>query len=218
MMVGRLLGTVAALLAAASLGASAAEGARPLKIGVVDVDKMLREYKKSDDLYKKISEDYKPLEDALKKKLDMIVADRRKLEDSGRDGKSVEFLRDKQALELRIAELQTEERKFLTERNAAELKAMNDVWDDLTAFVAKLAKDKGLDLVIKQQLRPTDAKSKDSFYRNVSGCTVLYHTDQLDLTDELLKAMNAEYERGGDKAPAPEPKTPAPTPKGGKRG
>jgi outer membrane protein len=219
MAVGRMFGALAVLLAAAVWSAPAAEGPRPLKIGVVDIDKVLREYKKSDDLYKKIGEDFAPLEEALKKKSEMIRAEQRKLVDSGRDPESVELFKDRQALELRIAEFRTEEKKLALEAAAAKLRAMNEVWNDLLKAVEKQAKDRGLDLVIKQQLRTGDARNAESFHNNVSACTVLYHSDQLDLTEEMIKAMNAEYERGGKPPATPEPKTPVAPPKtGGRKG
>ena len=218
MTVGRILGAVAALLTAATLGASAGEGPRPLKIAVVDVDKVLRDYKKSDDLYKQTAERFKPLEEALKQKAEFIRAEQRRLASDPRDPESVELFKEKQAIQIKIAEFQAEDRKFLSDRNAAEVKAMSEVWTDLLAATAKYARDKGLDLVVKQQLREEPSKSKDSFYRNVAGCTVLYRADYLDCTDELLKQLNSEYERGAGKAaaPGPEPKPPEPKP-GGKK-
>ena len=199
---------LAAALAAAAPAAPAGEGPRALKIAVVDVDKVLRDYKKSDDLYKQVGERFKPLEEALKQKADFIRAEQRRLASDPRDPESVELFKEKQAVQIKIAEFQGEERKFLSDRSAAEVKAMAEVWADLVAATGKYAKDKGLDLVLKQQLREEAAKSKDSFYRNVAGCTVLYHADFLDCTDELLKQLNSEYERGAGKpvAPPAEPK------------
>jgi Skp family chaperone for outer membrane proteins len=218
MSAGRILGALAAALAVSALAASAAEGPRPLKVAVLDVDKVLHDYKKSDDLLKQISERFKPLEEALKKESEFIRAERRRLDDENLDPDSVELFKKKQAIQLRIAEFQTKEKAFLIERSAAELKAMSEVWADLVAATARHAKDKGLDLVIKQQLREEPSKSKESFFRNVAGCTVIYHADYLDCTDEVLKLMNSDYERGGKAPEAPEIKTPVPTPKGGKKG
>jgi len=204
-----VLAAAAALLAAVSQAASAAEGPRPMKIGVVNVDKVLTQgYKKGKDLSDKIGEDFKVLEEALKKKAEMIQADQRKLADGGQ-GDSLEFLRAKQTIELRIAELRADEKKFLGDRNAAELKAMGELWADFNAAVAKIAKDKGMDLVLQQQvLDKEDVKTKTSFVRSAASCAVLYRADYLDITDELIQALNADYERSG---------APAPTPKGGKK-
>jgi len=214
----RTIAVLAAAWAAAAPAAPAGEGPRALKIAVVDVDKVLRDYKKSDDLYKQTAERFKPLEEALKQKAEFIRAEQRRLASDPRDPESVELFKEKQAIQMKIAEFQAEDRKFLSDRNAAEVKAMSEVWTDLLAATAKYARDKGLDLVVKQQLREEPSKSKDSFYRNVAGCTVLYRADYLDCTDELLKQLNSEYERGAGKAaaPGPEPKPPEPKP-GGKK-
>ncbi len=202
MTIRRVIGALAALLAAAAVTASAGEGPRALKIGVVDVDKVLREYKKSDDLYKKLGEDFKPLDEALKKKGEMIRAEQRRLADSDRDANSLELFKDRQALDLKVAEFRTEEKKLLLEKNAAKLRAMNEVWGDMLKAVEKYAKDKGLDLVVKQQLRTDDARTDEAFYRNVAAATLLYYGEHLDCTDDVVKALNAAYERGGSAAPA----------------
>jgi AmmeMemoRadiSam system protein A len=67
---------------------------------------VLREYKKGDELYKKLGEDFKPLEEALKKRGEMIRAEQRRLADSG----AAELGRDKftgeHALEVELPFLQ----------------------------------------------------------------------------------------------------------------
>ena len=217
----RIARALAAALLAGALWVPAAEAAaerpRALKVGVVDVDRALRDYQRSKDLYQQIDEQFKRQADELRRKADAIREEQKRLAADPRDPESVEFFRDKQALQLRIAEFQAEEKKFVAERNAAELKAMSDIWDDLVAAVEEYAKDNGFDLILKQQLRTEAAKSKDQFYRNVAGATVLFHTGPLDCTDAVLKLMNSRHQRGAKGAPAPEPKTPAPK-AGGRKG
>jgi outer membrane protein len=216
MTIGRILGAAAALLTAAVLSAPAAETPRSVKVGVVDINRVLREYKKCEDLVGRINEDFKSQEDALKRKKELIIADQRRLADSEHEADSIELFKDKQALELRMAELQLERKKYAADRGAAKLKAMNEVWGDVTRAIEKRAKDKGLDLVLKLQPRDPNPKAEEVFLHDMDVASVLYHADALDFTDELVKALNAEYERGG-RTPAPDVKAPAPPPKGGKK-
>jgi outer membrane protein len=216
MISARLAGALAAALLAGALAAPAGEPAaekpRALKVGVVDVDRVLRDYQRSKDLYQQIDEQFKRQTDELRKKADAIREEQKRLAADPRDPENVELFKDKQALQLRIAEFQAEEKRFVTERNAAELKAMSQIWDDLVAAVEEHAKDNGFDLILKQQLRTEPAKSKDQFYRNVAGATVLFHTERLDCTDAILKLMNSKHERGAKDPAAPETKTPEPKP------
>ncbi len=187
---GVLLGAAFCLCAAASAG----EG-RALRIAMVDVDKVLREYKKGNDRYEQIKKKFEPLATRITQKAKYINEEKRRLAADPRTDK-VAYLKKKQKLQLMVAELRGDEKEYITKRTKEEIAAMMEVWNDVVAATAKYAKDNGLDMVFKQQIRSTTPKTKSTFYRNVAARTVLYSAARLDITDAIAKQLNTDYERG----------------------
>ncbi len=188
------------LAAALCLGAAAAAGEagakrRALRIALVDVDKVLREYKRGNDRYDQIKKKFEPMATRIKQKIKYVAEERRLLAANPRR-ESIAYLKQKQKLQLMIAELQRAEKEYVTKRTQEEVAAMMEVWNDLVAAVAKYAKDSGLDLVLKQQVRSSTPKTKSTFYRNVAARTVLYAAARLDITEAIVKQLNIDYERG----------------------
>lgn len=187
---GVLLSAVFGLCAVASAG----EG-RALRVALVDVDQVLREYKKAEDRYEQIRKKFEPLATRIKQKAKYINDEKRRLDADPRKD-PVAYLKKKQKLQLLVAELRGDEKEYITKRTYEEITAMMEVWNDVIAAVAKYAKDNGLDMVLKQQIRSTRPKTKSTFYRSVAARTVLYSAARLDISEAIVKQLNTDYERG----------------------
>ena len=103
-----------------------------------------------------------------------------------------------------------------------------DMYRQIAAVAARLAKEKGLDIVFTKaflsppQIDVNEAQGLDDLKQRIMNQRVLYPTNITDLTQEVLKAMNAEYKPkrtlSGDlnkpatSAPAPPAPAPAPAP------
>jgi Skp family chaperone for outer membrane proteins len=194
---GVLLATAAVLTAGAR--AQAGTKKRSLRIVLVDVDKVLQEYKKGNDCYAQIRKELEPLIRSLREQARDINDEKRRLLANPRTD-PVEFLKKKQALELKLAKIKRDEKTFLDKKTKKEIEAMMEVWNDAIAAVSKYAKENGIDLVLKQQVRTSKPRLKATFYRNVAARTVLYAAAHLDITDKIVKQLNADYERGRNKA------------------
>lgn len=199
--------TVALLCAALSLSGAAARSQagediprkHALRIAVVDIDRALNEYQKSRDLAKRIADKYQPKVDDLTKKARFIREQQRRLAASPHKKDSPEYLREKHKIKAQAAELEMEEKIYVTERNDEEIEAMIQVWEDFLAGIAKHAKDNGLDLVLKKQktdMRANPPRLKETFMHKVSIHALLYCAEGVDVTDQLVKQMNNDYERG----------------------
>jgi Skp family chaperone for outer membrane proteins len=186
---------VAGLALCGGSQAGAATRRHSLRVALVDVERVLREYKKGNDRYDQIRKEMEPLINEIKQKVQAIREERRRLAADPRTD-AVEYLKKKQELELKIAELERDEKSFLAKKTAKEIAAMMEVWNDVIAAVSKHAKDQGIDLVLKQQVRTGTPKRKSTFYRNVAARTVLYAAAHLDITEEVIKQLNGDYERG----------------------
>lgn len=198
-----VLGGCAALLLAA-LAAAAEEKPRALKVGVVDVDRLFREYKRNDDETKRLEDRYKALFEDLSKKEEALREAERRLATEAGESTNIELLKKRQELQLKHAELQAEERRVRAEAAAERVKALNALWSDVLSAAAKFGRDRGYDLIVKQQIDPDMPKSAEDFARNVARRTVLYQAASMDCTNDLLKSLNAEYDRGGPGGERPE--------------
>ena len=196
----------AAALAGSALAAAGEGAAAPPRVAIVDVEKVLTDYKKSGDIYKDIEKELEPLANAIKQKAKYIREEQQRIASDPRADK-IELLRRKQKIEMDMAELDKEEKEFGDRRAELEVKALEDVWDDLVAAVAKYAKDNGLDLVIKQQVSTSKTRSSTTVRMRIAAQTVIYAAAQLDITEAILKQMNTDYERGRTAPPrGPAPK------------
>jgi Skp family chaperone for outer membrane proteins len=106
---------------------------------------------------------------------------------------------------------------FLPEQAKIEWKhrdVLLDMYRQLSVVAAKIAKDKGLDMVFTKaflmppQIDITEAQGLDDLKQRIINQRILYPTNIADLTQEVLTALNAEYK------PRKPVETKAPAPKG----
>ena len=67
------------------------------------------------------------------------------------------------------------------------------LYKEITDTVAELAKQRGIDIVIYRDGRALAGRSIQDIQRQMSGRKVLYAAGELDITDEVLKKMNAAF-------------------------
>jgi Skp family chaperone for outer membrane proteins len=202
------LATIAGLACSAALAVTAAAGegpAAPPRVAIVDVEKVLTDYKKSGDIYKDIEKELEPLANALKQKARYLREEQQRVASDPRADK-LDLLKRKHKIEMDMAEVERDEREFNERRAELEVKALEDVYGDMIAAVAKYSKENGLDLVIKQQVSTSRTRSTTTVRMRIAAQTVLYAAPQLDITEAILKQMNTDYERNRT---APPRETPA---------
>jgi outer membrane protein len=109
----------------------------------------------------------------------------------------------RQVFEAKVRELQTRQNEFQQDRqntestlNARAQAMQSNVLDDVKPVIEAVAKDKGADLVLNSGFNPTG---------------VLFADASLDVTEEVIKRLNAAYTPKPKAVPAPET-TPAPAP------
>ncbi len=169
------LTTLTMLILGLFLSPMAAVGAE-IKVGYVDVQRAIEETstgkKAKKELEKEVSEKQKDLE---KKKADI-----QKMQEDLEKKKSVlsEEVRQRKAAELQEEFMKYQQLVGQTEMNIRkrEQELTKPIVDKLKTAIEKVAKDKKLDMILHQS---------EKFQ------TVLWASDQLDLTDEVIK----QYEK-----------------------
>lgn len=97
--------------------------------------------------------------------------------------------------------LKNAELKAKKEVSTAELKEMvrkfrSDVYDEVLLAVRQIAAERKLDLVLKADAPPTEeeVEERGSVEMRLLTRTVLFHADSIDITDEVVKRMNAIWQ------------------------
>ncbi len=91
-------------------------------------------------------------------------------------------------------------RNRLQELDAMVADNLRQVYAEMTSVVEALAREGGYDLVLQDQRRAVDGKRREEVFAQVAGRVVLFARDGYDLTDAVVKRMNAAY--AGTKQPA----------------
>lgn len=150
---------------------AAAETTVPLKIAILDVDRVLRSAVAVNDIHDKLRQYRDAYRDEIQKEEDAIRAAHQALGDA-RKGLSPEVYDEQQrVLNERVSRAQAmmqERRRMLDETRA---KAMNEVQAVLNTIVAEIATEQNVTLILR----------KDQ--------TVLVAT-QLEITDEVLRRLD----------------------------
>jgi outer membrane protein len=163
----------------ASVGSSLAE---EIKIGIIDVNKVLNETKEGTDAKNRMKIRYDELQERLSEKQGELKNMRDELEQQkiilGKDKiKEKEDELDKELGEFR--KIVAESEKEMRDTESAYTQA---ILEKIKKTVDTLAKEKGFNLVVDR-----------------SG-GVVYADEGLDITTEVLEILNKEYESAGNKS------------------
>jgi len=190
---------VALVTAAAWLVPAGALGA--LKVGVVDLVKVTNSYERTKDASADLQVEQANLKAETEPKVKEIENLRLKRDGFNRGTEEWEKLNDQiiqKQLELRNwVALQ----RFRIERRHRDV--LLDMYHSITSVVSRVAKEKGLDMVFTQafleppQIDVEESVGLEDLKKRIIGQRVLYPTDATDLTEDVLKILNAEYKAKG---------------------
>ena len=166
----------------------AASSIAPAKIAVVNVTKVLEGSAKHKAWQEKMQADRQQMEGEfmkLKEELEAIQANL-KLRTPGTEDHlklQSQFMEKKAMMEAKDA--------FYQERVSAEMKRWTeDLYQQLLKVVDEVAKSKGLDIVMSDEILDMPSPSLRDFMLTVKTKKVLYHNEKYDITDEVLLALD----------------------------
>ena len=152
-----------------------------LKIAVVDEQQVIDEYARSKQLVKQ-------LEDSFKAKKDELQALEENIEKANREMRTASDSK-KQELSQNISmgKIQLEvSKKYMTEFFTSQQNRFTlDVIKDIEEAITVVGRDGGYDLVLRKTVpgpRGLDAQK-----------TVFYHSDRLDITNQVLNYLNTKF-------------------------
>lgn len=169
----------------AGLAMAAATAFGEMKIGTVDMMLLVRNhpsYEVNKNMLQSTEKDYQKRLDGLKADLDAIQEKGKKLADEYRNPMLAQAAKTK--IENDIAKVQAE---FMTAQQNLRKEAMANQ-QQLTDLEARLLKAQAEDL----KKRIAAFASKNGYDLVVDASAALFSTKELDVTDEILKAMNVD--------------------------
>lgn len=166
------------LLGMASLAAE-------VKVAVVDEQVLLETYEKSQDFVKKLKEQFKREEAALKALNDKIVASEKNLQRQLKilgpeKGQELYAALTKSKIELEVREKALRETHVFS-KNQYTMQVIKDINEALEA----IGKDGKYDLILRKYIpSPSGGEPQKN---------ILFSSDRLDITKDVLDFMNAKY-------------------------
>jgi Skp family chaperone for outer membrane proteins len=157
-----------------------------LPIAVLNMDKVFAGYKKH-------SERLQPLRDSAMQLDETVKVRQVELETTANQLRRVQpGSPEQQRLQVLAVKLQTELRQFVEQERQKlqkrEVSVLVASQADINEQVKKICQTRGLKLVLRQNELPTEDQPLQEVLKNL-GRDVIYQ-DGLDITDEVLKALN----------------------------
>jgi len=185
-----------------------------IKVGVVDLVEVTNNYERTKDASADLQVEQANLKAASEPKVKALEDVRLKRDGFNKGTKEWQDL-DDQALKTEV-----ELRNWLGLEQVKIERRHRDVllemYREIAAATERLAKQKGLDMVFTQaflsppQINVDQSKGLEDLKNRIIGQRIIYPTDVTELTQDVLKILNAEYKAkkpaGAAKAEEPKPK------------
>jgi Skp family chaperone for outer membrane proteins len=160
----------------------------PSKVAIVDVTKVLQNSKKHKQWQGKMTKEEEQMKaefEKAKKEMEVLQANLNLLKSGSKDYIDVmrEFLDKKGLLDAKD--------KFYQEKINAEMQQWTEsLYTQMLDITGKIAQKKGLDIVLAQEQLDLPSANLRDFMLSMRTKKVLYCNAQLDITDEVLAALD----------------------------
>ncbi len=193
-----------AVFAAFLCTATVARAADKPKILVVNLQRLIDESEEGKRFIKKLQNEVADKKEAMKKEV-MVLQERQrdlmKVESSNRTPKWYEDVRD---LFERIAGIKAKEQYFIAKKNDDIARAVTQLVQGARTEARTIMSKRGAWMVLISRTGPLNINSEAGLKEEISQRRVLCAVPQIDITDEVLKAMNkwfrenrSESDKGG---------------------
>jgi len=196
---------LAVIMSAVLFGRSAvfAEEEKPgLKIGVINFTKLFDEYKKTQAINKQIQEKFGVRSQELKKRASELESRIKALQEDVRPKNDPALVADQQRWNADKADFDRDQRSLFVEMNDYNTKHTKQIFAEIKEAIKRYASSKGFDIVLRTDNADLDqAESVQSLMLAFRTNPVLFYSDSVDITDEVLTLLNLAFDRGIELVP-----------------
>jgi Skp family chaperone for outer membrane proteins len=167
--------------------------AEEFKIGIVDISSVFEKYQKRIDLDQELKEQEKGFQDEINKKRKEIIDldEETQLLDLGSEGRNS----NENQLERKNVELEGYA-KFAERQLLKKYKDFfENIYQEVVQKVEEIGKQEGFDLVIKKEESDVKSGKISDLQFKIGIRTVLYHSDSVDITLDVIDALNTSYSK-----------------------
>lgn len=167
--------------------------AEDFKIGIVDISRVFEKYQKRLDMDQKLKEQEKGFQDEINKKRKEIIDldEETQLLDLGSESRSNnENLLERKNVELEGYAKFAERQLLKKYKNFFE-----NIYEEVVQKVEEIGKQEGYDLIIKKEESDLKSGQISDLQFKIGIRTVLYHSDSVDITLDVIENLNASYSR-----------------------
>jgi Skp family chaperone for outer membrane proteins len=167
--------------------------AEDFKIGIVDISSVFEKYQKRIDLDQKLKEQEKGFQDEVNKKRKEIIDldEETQLLDLGSESRS----NNENMLERKNVELEGYA-KFAERQLLKKYKNFfENIYEEVVQKVEEIGKQEGYDLIIKKEESDLKSGQISDLQFKIGIRTVLYHSDSVDITLDVIENLNASYSK-----------------------
>ncbi|MBC8551376.1 MAG: OmpH family outer membrane protein [Candidatus Brocadiales bacterium] len=167
--------------------------AEDFKIGIVDISSVFEKYQKRIDLDQELKEQEKEFQDEINKKRKEIIDldEETQLLDLGSESRSS----NENLLERKSVELEGYA-KFAERQLLKKYKDFfENIYQEVVKKVEEIGIQEGFDLIIKKEESSLKSGEISDLQFKIGIRTVLYHSDSVDITLDVIDTLNASYSK-----------------------
>jgi Skp family chaperone for outer membrane proteins len=167
--------------------------AEEFKIGIVDISSVFEKYQKRIDLDQELKEQEKGFQDEINKKRKEIIDldEEIQLLDLGSESRSS----NENLLERKNVELEGYA-KFAERQLLKKYKDFfENIYQEVVHKVEEIGKQEDFDLIIKKEESDVKSGKISDLQFKIGIRTVLYHSDSVDITLDVIDILNASYSK-----------------------
>jgi Skp family chaperone for outer membrane proteins len=167
--------------------------AEEFKIGIVDISSVFEKYQKRIDLDQELKEQEKGFQDEINKKRKEIIDldEEIQLLDLGSESRSS----NENLLERKNVELEGYA-KFAERQLLKKYKDFfENIYQEVVHKVEEIGKQEGFGLIIKKEESDVKSGKISDLQFKIGIRTVLYHSDSVDITLDVIDTLNASYSK-----------------------
>lgn len=209
------LGSALTFGAVGAAGASLAEGAqggeaRSSKSGsyrFVNLNRVMESWSRAKKLQEEFSAEFEKRTDALKSRLADAERKRQEARSYQQGGSSEEGRRREREVALSLAEIQYDQEQLKKDRDERRVRVLLSAYQQIQDAVGKWAAQNGVDCVFTIQEDDTQSTDLAERYGRILVRQVLWHSKDLDISEEIVKLLEASSPAPSAPAPAVAPAT-----------
>jgi len=180
--------TLLLVLGVAALPAFTSEKEPALKVGFVNVERVIDEYKKTKDIWSQLEKEDEALREVFRQKLAAWRMERANLRNL--DPGTLEYARQARDLQLAKTKLEADRNARVLEVRTRLKEHLQQVYREVLQIVEGIARQRGMVAVFQVSDPDQISDLKDNVLANILVRSTVWHRQEADITNEVIDLLN----------------------------